>query len=570
MASTTPNQPTERDGFAENVIGALLGPNPFVGITAQDVFRALQWIGEHALTQPKAVMEQQAALVRELIGVLAGRSTLAPEAGDRRFQDPTWSDNRLYRGWMQGYLAWRRSLSALVDSMGLSSVDNARTQFIVALLTEAMAPTNFAFGNPAALKKALETGGTSLGRGLGNLLRDIATNGGMPAQVDKSAFQVGKSLAVSPGAVVFRTEVLELIQYAPETTEVYARPLLIVPPQINKFYLLDLAPGKSLIEYAVKNGVQVFVISWRNPTPAQRDWGLDTYVSAILETIDAMCEITGSRDVNALAACAGGITTMALLAHLAAIGDRRVNAVSLLVALLDTEGETLVGSLATREAIALARQRSHAKGVLEGDDIARGFAWLRPNDLVWNYWVNNYLMGNDPPAFDVLYWNNDSTSLPARLHGDFLDMLATNPFKNPGTLSVLGTPIDLGKVTCDAFILAGITDHIVPWKACYATTQMLGGEREFVLSGSGHVQSIVTPPTSTKAKYFTGRDYPGSADEWLTRAQPKAGSWWEHWRDWTVARSSQRREAPRMVGSTRHRAGAAAPGTYVFATPTPR
>jgi polyhydroxyalkanoate synthase subunit PhaC len=571
MAPTeSPRQRSERENFAESVVGALLGPNPFVGVTGQDVFQVIRRIGEHAAVRPWAVMEQQAALVGALIGVLAGRSTLAPEPGDRRFQDPTWGTSPLYRAWMQGYLAWRQSLHGLVDTIGLPPANSARAHFVVSLLTEAAAPTNFLLGNPAALKKALDTGGASLGRGLVNLLRDAATNGGMPTQVDKSSFQVGKSLATSPGAVVFRNEVLEVIQYAPASAEVYARPLLIVPPQINKFYLLDLAPGKSLIEYAVMNGMQVFVISWRNPTPSQREWGLETYLTAILDAIDATCEVTDSPDVNALAACAGGITTMALLGHLAAKGDRRVNAVSLLVALLDTQAESLVGSFATREALALAKLGSQLKGVLGGDEIGRGFAWLRPNDLVWNYWVNNYLMGNDPPAFDVLYWNNDATSLPARLHGDFLEMFTTNPFKNPGALSVLGTPIDLSKVTCDAFILAGLTDHIVPWKACYATTQMLGGQREFVLSGSGHVQSIVTPPTNAKAKYFTGREYPASADDWLASAQPRSGSWWEHWRDWSVARSSQRREAPKVLGSRRHPAGTTAPGTYVLGMATER
>jgi len=560
----SPDERTERESFSEGVVGALLGPNPFVGFTGQDVIRVLQSLGEHAVARPRVVLEQQAALLRELIGVLAGRSTREPEAGDRRFQDPTWSTSPLYRAWMQGYLAWRGSLHSLVDTMRLPRADTARAHFVVALLTEAVAPTNFLLGNPSALKKALETGGASLGRGLVNLLRDVATNGGMPAQVDKGPFELGKNLATSPGVVVLRTDVLELIQYTPATADVYARPLLIVPPQINKFYLLDLAPGKSLVEYAVQSGLQVFVISWRNPTAAQRDWGLDTYATSILDAIDATSEITGSPDVNALAACAGGITTMALLAHLAATGDRRVNAVSLLVALLDTEAESLVGSFATRETLALAKLRSEIKGVLGGDELGRAFAWLRPNDLVWNYWVNNYLMGNDPPAFDVLYWNNDATSLPARLHRDFLDIFATNPFKNPGTLSILGTPIDLAKVTCDAFILAGLTDHIVPWKASYATTQMLGGQREFVLSGSGHVQTIVTPPNSGKARYFIGQEYPDSAEEWMAGAQPKAGSWWEYWRDWSIARAGRLREAPRGLGSRRHAAGTAAPGTYVL------
>jgi polyhydroxyalkanoate synthase subunit PhaC len=570
MTPKSPDHRTEHERFDDGVVGALLGPNPFVGFTTRDVLQVIRSIGEHMMMQPTVVMEQQAALVRELIGVMAGQSRLAPEPGDRRFEDPTWSTSPLYRGWMQGYLAWRGALHALVDTMGKPPAKTARAHFVVSLLTEAAAPTNFLLGNPAALKKAVESGGASLGRGLVNMLRDAAINRGMPAQVDKSAFEVGKNLAVSPGAVVFRSEVLELIQYSPASADVYTRPLLIVPPQINKFYLLDLAPGKSLIEYAVKGGLQVFAVSWRDPTAAQRDWGLDTYVASILDAIEAACEITGSPDVNALAACAGGITTMALLGHLAAQGDRRVNAVSLLVALLDTEAESLVGSFATREGLALAKLRSQMKGVLGGDELGRCFAWLRPNDLVWNYWVNNYLMGNDPPAFDVLYWNNDATSLPARLHGDFLDMFATNPFKNPGTLSVLGTPIDLAKVTCDAFILAGLTDHIVPWKACYATTQMLGGRREFVLSGSGHVQTIVTPPTNAKAKYFTGQDYPGSADEWIARARPQSGSWWDHWRDWSIARSGQRRAAPRVLGSQSHPAGRPAPGTNVFETRTPR
>jgi polyhydroxyalkanoate synthase subunit PhaC len=571
MAPENADQGTTREGFAQNVVGSLLGPNPFVGLTGQDVLRVLRSLGEHALSQPRMVMEQQAALVRELIGVLAGSSQSAPEPGDRRFQDPTWGTSPLYRRWMQGYLAWRGSLHALVDGMELPSANTARAHYVVSLLTEAVAPTNFLLGNPAALKKAVETKGASLGRGLVNMLRDAATNGAMPAQVDKSAFEVGKNLAASAGAVVFRNEVLELIQYAPASADVYARPLVIVPPQINKFYVLDLAPGKSLIEYAVTSGLQVFLISWRNPTPAQRDWGLDTYVSSILEAIDATCEITGSPDVNALAACAGGITMMALLGHLAAKGDRRVHAMSLLVALLDTEAESLVGTFATPEALALARLRSRVKGVLDGDELGRSFAWLRPNDLVWNYWVNNYLMGNDPPAFDVLYWNNDTTSLPARLHADFLDMFATNPFKNPGALSVLGTPIDVTRVTCDAFILAGLTDHIVPWKACYATTRMLGGRNEFVLSSSGHVQSIVNPPASAaKAKYFTAQEYPRAADEWLAGARSNSGSWWQHWRDWSIARSGERRHAPKMLGSARHPAGTAAPGTYVLGAATER
>jgi poly[(R)-3-hydroxyalkanoate] polymerase subunit PhaC len=569
MMTTSKNPDPRTDnhnGFAEHVAEAILGPNPFVGFSPLDIFQIIRKLAEQALKQPMVLVEQQAVFVRELIRILVGQSDLAPEQGDRRFQDPAWRNNPFYRSWLQGYLAWSQGLKRLVSKVGLDSTNTSRAHFVTSLLTEALAPTNFLPGNPEALKKALETGGESLICGLSNLLGDIATNGGMPSQVDKSAFQVGKNLALSPGAVVFKTEVFELIQYAPASDEVYLRPLLVVPPQINKFYLLDLAPGKSFIEYAVKNGLQVFVISWRNPTAAHRDWSLETYLYSLLEAIDAVRAITGSEEVNTLGACAGGITLTALLAHLAAKGDTRINSTTSMVTLLDTQAESQLGLFATKETIALAKRASQLKGVLGGDEMGRIFTWLRPNDLFWNYWVNNYLMGNDPPAFDVLYWSNDSTRLPARLHGDILDIFLINPFKNPGSFSVFGTPVNLSKVECDTYIIAGITDHITPWKGCYSTTQMLGGKREFILSSSGHIQSIINPPGNPKARFFTNPQFPENPDDWLAGAQQQSGSWWEHWRDWIVARSGESRRAPSSLGNQRYSPATAAPGTYVFET----
>jgi poly[(R)-3-hydroxyalkanoate] polymerase subunit PhaC len=562
-------QADDHDGFAERAADWFLGPDPFVGFSRQDVLRVIGWIGQQALKRPMALVENQAALVGALIRILAGQSELAPEQGDKRFQDPTWKDNPFYRIWMQGYLAWRDSLNAFVDGAGFDATSAARARFVLSLLTEAVAPTNFLPGNPAALKKMMETGGSSLVRGLQNLLQDIMTNGGMPAQVDKSAFQVGKNLATTPGAVVFRNEVCELIQYAPTTGQVYARPLLLIAPQINKYYILDLSPGKSLIEYTVRNGVQAFAVSWRNPTAAQCDWGLETYLYSIMEAIDAAREITGSRDVNILGACGGAITMMALLAHLAAKGrgsDSLVNAMTLMVALLDTQAGSQLGLFATKETVALAKRNSQMKGVKEGDEIARVFTWLRPNDLVWNYWVNNYLMGDDPPAFDLLYWSNDLTRLPARLHGEFLDLFLANPFKNPGRFSVFGTPIDLAKVTCDAYIVAGLTDRITPWKGCYSTTQMLGGDCQFILSSNGHVRTVVNPPGNPKARFFTNPQFPASHDEWLAGAEQQSGSWWDHWRDWIVARSGESREASKAMGNEKYPQLDPAPGTYVFET----
>jgi polyhydroxyalkanoate synthase len=424
-----------------------------------------------------------------------------------------------------------------------------QARFALEQVADALAPTNTWLGNPAAVKKFFDTGGASAVRGLGHVIDDMAQNHGMPAQVDRTAFRVGEHLALTPGAVVHQTEVLELIQYAPATPTVHRRPLLAVPPQINKFYVLDLAPGRSLIEYLVANGFLLFTLSWRNPTPAQRDWGLDTYVQAVLEAIEAVRAITGSHDVNLLGACSGGITSALLLAQLAARGDRRVNAATLLVTALDGSAESQLGLFATPGWIETARLASQLTGVLEGHALARAFAWLRPNDLVWKYWVNNYLLGEEPPAFDVLHWSNDSTNLPARLHADFLDLV--------------GASIDLSRVDVDAYVLAGVTGHLTPWQACYATARLLGGRCEFVLSSSGHVQRILNPPGNPKASFFHGARLPAEPAAWLAEAQPHTGSWWQHWRGWLAERSGARRPAPRALGNRRFSPGAPAPGTYV-------
>jgi polyhydroxyalkanoate synthase len=387
----------------------------------------------------------------------------------------------------------------------------------------------------------------------------------MPSQVDTSAFKVGENLATTHGAVVFRNEVLELIQYYPVTENVSERPLLIVPPQINRFYVFDLSPQKSLVQYALKNGLQVFIVSWRNPTPAQRDWGLETYIGAIREAIDAVRLITGSPDCNLLGACSGGITTVTLLGYLAAHADSSVHALTLLVSVFDTgNGQTALGLFASEEAIEAARRHSHVRGVLEGKEMARVFSWLRPNDLIWNYWVHNYLLGQEPPAFDVLYWNNDTTRLPAALHSEFLTIYQCNPLARAGALVVRGTPIDVSQITCDCYILAGTTDHITPWQACYRSSRLLGGQREFILSNSGHIQSILNPPGNPKATFFTNAAQSADAQDWYAGATKHSGSWWEYWKTWLLAHSGSQKAAPASVGNDTYTVLAEAPGTYVF------
>jgi polyhydroxyalkanoate synthase subunit PhaC len=555
---------TERAAEDVGAVDAGLGLNPLVGFGAIDLITAYRQIAGQVLRHPSIALEYQLDLTRQILRALSGRSAIAPARGDRRFADPVWHSNPGYRAVQQSYLAWRDSLDCWIANAGFDTANEQRARIALSQLADAAAPTNFWLGNPAATRKCIETGGMSAVHGLRHMLDDWSQNGGLPSQVDKRPFHVGENLGTTQGVVVFSNEQAELIQYTPQTERVLATPLLIVPPQINKFYLFDLAPGRSVVEFLLANGIQVFVVSWRNPTTEHRDWGLDTYVNALAELTDVVRAVADSECLNVTAACSGGITASALLGHLAAKQDQRVNAVTLLVTVLDTAIESQLGHLTTREGVEAARAASYQRGVLEGEDLGRVFAWMRPNDLVWNYWVNNYLLGNDPPAFDLLYWNADTTRLPARLHSDFLDLILHNPLQRSGSLTVAGIPINLSQVTCDSFIVGGTTDHITPWQACYATTQMLGGRREFCLSSSGHIQSVINPPGNAKAKYFLNPQQPADPDVWLAEARQHDGSWWGHWRDWLVARSGPPRLAPQLLGHSYYPPQADAPGIYVF------
>jgi polyhydroxyalkanoate synthase len=539
-----------------------LGLNPVIGIRGKDLLTSARMVLAQALKQPFHSVKHVAHFGLELKNVMLGQSELKPEDGDRRFADPAWSQNPLYRRYLQTYLAWRKELHDWIEHSSLSEQDASRGHFVINLMTEAMAPSN-SMANPAAVKRFFETGGKSLLDGLSHLAKDMIHNGGMPSQVNMAAFEVGKNLATTEGAVVFRNDVLELIQYKPITESVHERPLLVVPPQINKFYVFDLSPDKSLARFLLRSQVQTFVVSWRNPTKAQREWGLSTYIEALKEAIDVICAITGSKDVNMLGACSGGLTTASLLGHYAALGEQKVHALTLLVSVLDTQLDTQVELFADEKTLEAAKRRSYQAGVLEGSDMAKVFAWMRPNDLIWNYWVNNYLLGNEPPVFDILYWNNDTTRLPAALHGEFIEMFQTNPLTRPGALEVCGTPIDLKQVTCDFFVVAGTTDHITPWDSCYKSAHLFGGKCEFVLSNSGHIQSILNPPGNPKARYMTNSEMPLDPKAWQESSTKHADSWWLHWQGWLAERSGATKAAPSKLGNKKYPAGEAAPGTYV-------
>ncbi|NNL84998.1 MAG: alpha/beta fold hydrolase [Myxococcales bacterium] len=530
----------------------------------RDPFDSVETLASMArVINPTRLARQALEFQRELWSISVGDSERDPDPRDWRFQDPAWTHNPSARRLVQTYLAWADALAGTVDEDADDWRDVQRAKFGIELLTAAAAPTNQLFSNPAALKEMIDTGGESVLRGFRNWADDLLRNGGMPGQVDRTRFEVGKDLAVTPGAVVFRSDLLELIQYQPSTATVRARPTLLVPPQINKYYFLDLAPGRSLTEYAVSRGIPFFTISWRNPGPEHADWTLDTYIEAALEAIDAVCEITGSDDLLTLGICAGGITTTAMLAYQTTVGDHRVAATSFSVMQIDWEEPTMMGMFAHPTMGPLAKSISERRGILPGENLAQVFSWLRPNELVWNYWVNNYLMGKKPPAFDVLFWNADSTNLPAGLHGDFIDLFNDNLLAK-GAFSVLGKPIDLRTIELDHFVSAGINDHITPWRGGYRTTQLLGGQSEFVLSQAGHIASVVNPPGNPKAHYYAGPDPGPDPDAWLRGAERRAGTWWERWADWTCERSGDEVPAPQELGSSRYPVLDEAPGRYVL------
>ena len=545
-------------------IPPILGANPFVGLTRQQIVAALARLGQRVLVEPGVVAAHVLDTSRQLLEVGIGRSDAAPEHGDKRFVEEVWTKNPVYHRMMQTYLVQRNSVLRLVDDVELDHKSRERARFALSLFTEAAAPTNNLLANPTALAKAVQTRGRSLVSGLRHFGHDVRRNGGLPTQVDTRPFKVGGNIGVTPGEVVYRTDVFELIQYSPSTDRVFKRPLVVIPPQINKYYITDLAAGRSLVEHTVAAGIPYFTMSWFNPTAAQRDWNLDTYVAACKEAIEVACDLSGTTDANVLGICAGGVTLACLLGHLASIDEPLVHSATFMVAGLDMSQESLISLLASEVAIDAARARSHKAGVLDGKDMAKVFAWLRPNDLVWNYWVNNYLLGQNPAAFDILYWNADTTRLPAGLHSDFLDLFANNGLCDPGTVKVLGTPIDLGAVMCDAYVVAGATDHIIPWIGAYQTTQLLGGKTEFVLGSSGHIQSIVNPPTNKKSSFLVGTGTPpGDAAEWRDNATQQQGSWWDHWHGWLGTHSGPRRAAPKSLGNAEHPPIEKAPGRYV-------
>jgi len=518
--------------------------------------------------RPERVASRVIDLGAELTKILVGASSVAPSTRDNRFKDPAWTQNPFLRRLVQTYLASANTVEGLVQDVPMGWRQSEQVKFAASNLVEALSPSNNPFLSPVAWKAFIDTGGGNVIAGSRNFVRDMSSTPRIPSMVDTTAFKVGVDLAVTEGSVVLRTPMFELIQYKPTTEQVRDVPLLIVPPTINKYYVLDLAPGRSLIEYVVGQGQQAFVISWRNPDSRHSKWGFEAYSEAIREAFNAVDEISGVSSVHTVAACSGGLLAVIAAARRAAETEgqsmERIASLSLLVTMIDQTQAGVTGAMVDEHVAAAAVSNSRRRGYLDGKQLAEVFAWLRPSDLIWNYWVNNYLQGKKPPKFDILYWNADTTRMAAKLHRDFVDVALGNKLAHPGALNVLGTDIDLSKITADSYVVAGSADHICPWTNCYRSSQLLGGKVRFVLSTNGHIAALVNPPGNPKSSFQVSEDNSLTEDEWRSQAETVQGSWWPDYVEWLAARSGEWRPAPTQLGSSANPVQEAAPGSYVL------
>jgi len=496
-----------------------------VGGLALNPLGTLQAFGSFA---SGLVAATSAGVSRALGGEAPG--PVEPGPKDKRFSDPTWQESPAYFLVQQSYLLFGRLAQDLVEVGAGSGPGAKKLRLATEIVVDALAPTNVLPGNPAALKRAFETSGASLLRGARNFLSDLATNKGMPRQVDRGAFRIGTDLAATPGKVVFRNDLIELLQYAPQTETVYEVPLLCSPPWINKYYVMDLAPRRSFIESAVQHGHTVFAISYRNADASMRDVTLDDYlVNGPSAALDAVEEITGAGEVNIVGLCLGGTLTAMLLAYLEKTAAHRVRSATLLNTLIDFSEPGVLGAFTDPATIERVERKMRRKGFLPSNDLARTFTFLRGNDLVWNYVASNWLLGEPVPKFDILAWNDDATQMPAEMHAFYLrSCYGRNDFAH-GELELAGERIGAGDIRTDTFILAAIEDHIVPWTSSYASTRLLAGDVRFVLSSAGHIAGIVNPP-NPKSRYWTNDELPPDPDAWRTGAQLHEGSWWEEWK----------------------------------------
>lgn len=501
----------------------------------------------------------------KMMGVQAG-PVVAPAKGDGRFRDDSWSSNFLFDYMKQSYLIASRHIQHAVASVeGLSPEAEKKVAFFTRQYVDALSPSNFALTNPQVLRETVSSGGQNLLKGLNNLLSDMEKGG--ISMTDETAFQLGRNVAATPGKVIFQTELMQLIQFLPTTQEVYKTPLVIIPPWINKYYILDLRPSNSFIKWALDQGHTVFVLSWVNPDARLAQMGFDDYMKqGPLAAMDAVEKATGERQVNFIGYCLGGTLLGATLGFLSRKNQiDRVRSATFFVSLLDFSAPGELGVFIDEAQLDNLEKKMNERGYLEGSEMASTFNMLRANDLVWSFVINNYLMGKDPFPFDLLYWNSDATRMPARMHNFYLrNMYLKNLLGVPGGITLEGVPIDLSEVRIPAYFISTAEDHIAPWKTTYKGSRYLGGEVRFVLGGSGHIAGIVNPPAAKKYHYWTNDARPESADDWFKTATQHPGSWWEDWQAWTDARNGAEKVPARAPGDGELQPLEDGPGSYVM------
>ncbi len=516
------------------------------------------------LADPATVAKEMPWLAEELTKIALGKSDIAFDKRDKRFADDAWQTVPYFKLLGQSYRLFEMWMDKMYEHADGSWQNKARARFAADVITAAVAPTNYLGTNPEAMRKAMESGGLSLMRGAQNMLHDMA-KGGMPSMIDRKQFTVGKDIAPTPGAVVYRDEMFELLQYKPVTAKVHSIPVMMIPPQINRHYVLDLSPGRSLVEFAVGQGLQVFMVVWRNPDSklGHGKWGLDEYLAAAERAAEVAKKITRSEKINFLGLCAGGITLSYMLAHYAAIGDESAGAATFVVTMLTGDKPNVVGMLDTTQARTILEQAAANEDIVPGTALRSLFAMLRPNDLVFNYLVSGWLKGESPAPFDVLAWNDDATRTTARFARDSSKLAMEGWDGNGPTL--LGVKTDFSKVTCDSYHVGGYTDHITAWRACYDTAHLVGGaDKEMTLIRSGHIQSVVYPADSDRYDRWYGPPTATDPDEWVKTAAVEKGSWWRPWTEWLIARSGPEKAARATLGNKQYPPLIDAPGKYVF------
>ncbi len=539
--------------------------NSSIGVDGQALVDAFWDTVQQGMSQPKAVLAANRALLQDLGEIMLGNSALAPQPSDRRFDDKAWRDNPLFRRVGQSYLAWGAAMDKWLEEVDMDGMDRARARYLINAAKDVFAPVNTLPGNPAALRKARKTFGRSLVAGARNFIDDVKHNHGYPSAAKRGSFKIGIDVAASEGAVIFRNDLFELIQYQPKTDSVRGTPLLYVFSQVNRFYLGDLTPDRSLFQQLLDDGNTVFAISWRNPKPEHRDWNFDTYAGGVIRATEIVREIMDVDKIDLIGVCAGGLTTAVAAGVMQARGDDWLNTLSLFINVLDSRPEDSdFGLFVSPRSVLAQKQMVRLKGRYDEKDVFEMFARLRLDENIMSFFRSNYLMGESPPIHPLLFWSIDYSRVPSGYFGELLDMSVENRLAK-GELQVLGQRIDLRNIEYPVYMLAGSTDHITPWKACYRSTRLFGGDIRFVLTHQAHTQTISSRPDNKHLKYWDSDELPESPDDWAESATEYAGLWVGDWLGWLTNQDPLvKRDAPEIFGNDEHVEIDAAPGRYVL------